>query len=60
MLILNRQVGSAIVIGEEQIRVTVLSVNRNKVRIGIQAPEGCEVDREEIWERKQAERKELE
>jgi len=45
-----------IVIGED-IRVTILGVNGRQVRVGVAAPGDVVVDREEIWERKQAEEK---
>jgi carbon storage regulator len=42
-------------IGAEVI-VTVMAVNGNQVRIGINAPKDVEVHREEIYERVQAEK----
>lgn len=50
MLILSRTPQETIVIGG-QIRVTVLSVKGNHVRIGIAAPRTIDVHREEIYER---------
>lgn len=47
MLILTRRVGETIVIDEE-IRVTVLGVKGNQVRIGVAAPKSVSVHREEI------------
>lgn len=55
MLILTRRVGEAINIGDDVI-VTVMAVNGSQVRIGIQAPKAMIVDREEIAERRRAER----
>ena len=55
MLILSRTPGEVIVIGAD-VRVTVLGVKGNRVRIGIDAPREVAVDRLEIHERKQAER----
>ena len=57
MLILSRTPRETIVIGG-QIRVTVLSVKGNQVRIGIEAPKTIEVHREEIYERIERERTE--
>ncbi len=50
-LILGRRVGETICIGDD-VLVTVVSVGRHQVKIGIQAPHSVEVDREEIRQRK--------
>ncbi len=50
MLVLSRRLGEQIVIGGE-IRITVVAVQGNKVRIGITAPPDIRVDREEISQR---------
>ena len=55
MLILTRRPDETVVIGND-IRVRVMAVKGNQVRIGIEAPKNIEVDREEIHERKQQER----
>lgn len=47
MLVLTRRVGEAIWIGKE-IRITVQSINRGRVRLGIAAPGSIRVDREEV------------
>ena len=54
MLILTRKVGETIVIGDD-IRVSVLSVQGNQVRVGVAAPRDVVVHREEIYERIQKE-----
>jgi len=51
MLVLTRRLGEEIVIGGD-IRVTVLSVSRAQVRLGITAPRHISVDRQEIHERR--------
>lgn len=57
MLILTRRVGETIVMGENgEVTVTVLGVKGNQVRIGVNAPEGVAVHREEIFERIQKEK----
>jgi carbon storage regulator len=51
MLVLTRQVDETIVI-DGTIRITVVSVKGNKVRMAINAPPQVPVDREEIHERR--------
>ena len=55
MLILTRRVGETIIIAEN-IRVTILGVKGNQVRVGIDAPKDVAVHREEIYQRIQDER----
>jgi carbon storage regulator len=50
MLILTRRVGEILMIGTE-VSVTVMGVQGNQVRIGINAPKDVAVHREEIYER---------
>lgn len=50
MLILSRKLGEGITIGE-YIRVVVLGVNGKQVRLGIEAPPGLVVLRQEITPR---------
>jgi carbon storage regulator len=47
MLVLSRKVGEQIVI-DGCITVTVVAVDRNKIRLGITAPPEVRIDREEI------------
>jgi carbon storage regulator len=56
MLILTRRVGEAICIGNN-VKVQIMGINGNQVRIGIEAPKDVVVDREEITARKAAERR---
>ena len=52
MLVLSRKVGEEIVINGN-IRLKIVKVDGNKVRIGITAPSDVIVDRREIHDRKQ-------
>lgn len=49
MLILSRKVNESIVI-DDNIVITVVEVNRGKVRIGIEAPSKIPVHRKEVLE----------
>jgi carbon storage regulator len=53
MLVLSRKLGEKIVIGE-QVVLTVVKVDRNQVRLGIEAPPDVPVFREEIAPAKRA------
>jgi carbon storage regulator len=48
VLVLGRRVGEGIMIGHD-IKVTVLVVAGDKVRIGIDAPKDIQVHREEVY-----------
>ena len=50
MLILTRKVGEPVLIGDG-IKVSVLAVKGNQVRVGIDAPKEVSVHREEVRER---------
>lgn len=53
MLVLTRKISESLCIGDD-VRVTILAVSGNQVRIGVVAPDDVSVDREEIRERKLA------
>ncbi len=55
MLILTRRVAETLIVGDD-VRVTVLAVKGNQVRIGIDAPMDVDVHREEIYQRIERER----
>lgn len=50
MLVLSRRLGEVLRVGDD-IVVTVLGINGNQVRLGIQAPKEIAVHREEIYKR---------
>ena len=50
MLVLTRQVGQAIIIGDN-ITVKILAVKGSSVELGIAAPKNIPVHREEVYER---------
>jgi carbon storage regulator len=50
ILVLSRRLGETIVIGDD-IRITVLGISGNQVRLGIAAPREVDVHRQEIYER---------
>lgn len=56
MLVLTRKLGEGIVIGD-QIKVVILEVNGGKVKLGIKAPPGVPIHREEVLSRITSENK---
>jgi len=54
MLILTRRVGEAITIGHN-VKLMILGVKGNQVRVGVDAPKDVAVHRDEIYERIQNE-----
>lgn len=51
MLVLSRKAGQVIIIGKE-IRITVVAVEGQNVRIGVRAPKEVVVDRQEIHKKR--------
>jgi carbon storage regulator len=47
MLVLSRKLNQAILIGED-VRVVIVSIDRDQVRLGIEAPRSVPVHRAEI------------
>ena len=54
MLILTRKIGETLIVGDD-IKVSVLGVKGNQMRLGIEAPKATPVHREEVYARIQAE-----
>ena len=55
MLVLSRKQSQQIVIGPD-IRITIVKLERNQVRLGIEAPRGITVLREELTPRSEDQR----
>lgn len=55
MLILTRRMGESIIFGKNMIRVTVLGIRGQQVRLGIEADKDLSVHREEIYRKIEAE-----
>lgn len=49
MLVLSRNTGQEIVIGNN-IRITIVAVKGDKVRVGVVAPKDVSVHRLEVWQ----------
>jgi carbon storage regulator len=47
MLVLSRKLGQGFRVGRE-VKITIVKIDRNSVRIGIEAPDQVQVQREEI------------
>ena len=54
MLVLSRRLGETLVIADN-VKVTVLGISGNQVRLGIAAPKEVSVHREEVYQRIQEE-----
>lgn len=57
MLVLTRNEGQRLIIGDKEMIITVLGISKNQVRIGINAPKHVVVHREEIYEKIKAQDK---
>jgi carbon storage regulator len=52
MLVLSRKVSQQVLIGSD-IAITIVRIDRNHVRIGISAPSGVSILRQELFEKRQ-------
>lgn len=52
MLVLTRRVGETLVIGDNEVKIQVVSVKNGQVKFAIDAPKHVEVNRQEIYEAK--------
>ena len=50
MLILTRRAGEAVIVGDN-VRIAVLDIRGNQVRLGVEAPREVTVHREEVYQR---------
>ena len=50
MLILTRRTGETLMIGDD-VKITILKVSGNQIRIGVEAPKDVSVHREEVYQR---------
>ncbi|MFN0054036.1 MAG: carbon storage regulator [Planctomycetales bacterium] len=58
MMVLTRKVQESVVVGEEDsfdglLKITVLEIHGNRVKLGIEADASIPIHRSEIWERLQ-------
>jgi carbon storage regulator len=51
MLVLSRNIGESVIIDNGQVKVTVLLISGQQVRLGVTAPRELSVHREEIYKR---------
>lgn len=59
MLVLIRRAGQQVLINKGTIQIRVLKVDRGNITIGFIAPENMDIDREEIYFKKLAQRANL-
>ena len=50
MLVLTRRLGEAITIGED-IKITIVDIDGNQVKLGVEAPRSIEIYREELYKK---------
>lgn len=52
MLVLSRKKNETIVVGNA--RITIVEIRGDKIKLGVEAPMEVNVDRLEVWEKKQS------
>lgn len=55
MLVLTRRVNETLIIGDDEVKITVLGVKGNQIRLGVSAEKSISVHREEIFQKLKAE-----
>ncbi|GJQ58228.1 MAG: carbon storage regulator [Candidatus Scalindua sp. AMX11] len=50
MLILTRKLGECVIIGDN-IKLTVVEINKNQIKFGIEAPKSVAIHREEVFKK---------
>jgi carbon storage regulator len=55
MLVLSRKINQSIVIGED-VRVVIVAIERDQVKLGIEAPRELTVNRSEVTEKQKGQR----
>ena len=54
MLVLSREKGQSVIIGDQVIEIVVVEIRGDKVRLGFKAARSIEINRKEIYEEKRA------
>ena len=50
MLVLTRKLGEAITVGEH-VRIVIVDIDGNQVKLGVEAPRSIDIYREELYEK---------
>ncbi len=56
MLVLSRKLGERIIVPHCDMSITIVAIEGNTVRLGINAPSAVGIYREELWQRVNAEK----
>jgi carbon storage regulator len=52
MLVLSRKISQQVIIGSD-VSITIVRIDRNQVRLGISAPPGVSILRQELFDKRQ-------